>query len=106
MRPVLPVRREAPVTGPDCPPLPFGLSIETVEVGAETLVVFGFPLRGLARSLTRVERLTVALILEGLTTAEIAAARGVARTTVSSQLRSIYGKLSVSSRTELACKLG
>ena len=88
------------------PPLPRGLVVETIEIGGETLVVFAFPSRQDASSpLTETERDIVELTLRGLTTAQIAAERGVARATVSSQLQSIYRKLGVSSRVELACKL-
>ena len=92
---------------PDPLPLPFGLTVETIEVGGETLFVFAFPRkRAAASSLTEAEKAVVDLVLQGLTTTQIATARGVARTTVSSQLQSIYRKLGVASRTELACKLG
>jgi DNA-binding NarL/FixJ family response regulator len=87
--------------------LPPGLTVETLEVGGETLVVFAFPTKGDALGpLTEAERDVVDLILRGLTTAQIAAARGVAKATVASQLQSIYRKLGVASRAELACKLG
>lgn len=86
---------------------PPGLVVETVELGGETLVVFAFPVKAAAPSpLTRAEQEVTALVLQGLTTAQIAAARGVASATVSSQLQSIYRKLGVASRAELACKLG
>lgn len=55
--------------------------------------------------LTSTEWDIAALALQGQTTAQIATARGVARATVSSQLQSIYRKLGVGSRAELACKL-
>jgi len=57
-------------------------------------------------SLTEAESAVVELVLQGLTTAQIAGARGVSKATVSSQLQSIYRKLGVTSRAELACKLG
>jgi len=102
-----PARCDALARWPDALPVPLGLNIEAIEVGAETLVVFTFPrASSRSRALTRAETVTVALILEGLTTAEIAVRRGVATTTVSSQLQSIYRKLGVSSRTELASRLG
>ena len=87
-------------------PLPLGLTAETVVVAGDTLVVFVLPGRqGIANPLTEAEQAVVELTLQGLTTAQIAAARGVARHTVSSQLQSIYRKLGVASRAELACKL-
>lgn len=87
-------------------PLPLGLTIEAIELGGETFVVFAFPdRRAPPGSLTEAENAVVDLILQGFTTAQIAAARGVTRATVSSQLQSIYRKLGVASRAELACKL-
>lgn len=91
---------------PEPMPLPLGLTIEAIEVGGETLVVFAFPdRRAPPSSLTEAENAVVDLILQGFTTAQIAAARGVTRATISSQLQSIYRKLGVTSRAELACKL-
>ncbi len=92
---------------PDPLPPPYDLTVDTIEVGGETLVVFAFPgKRGVLRQLTEAEREVVGLLLQGFTTARIAAARGVTKATVSSQLQSIYRKLGVASRAELACKLG
>jgi DNA-binding CsgD family transcriptional regulator len=89
---------------------PPGLALEAIEIGGETFVLFAFSGAGGARdarsSLTEAEQRVVDLTLRGLTTAEIAAARGVTRATVSSQLQAIYRKLGVSSRAELACQLG
>jgi len=86
---------------------PPGLVVETVEVDGEALVAFAFPIeRGAPDSLTDAEAAVVELVLQGLPTAQIATVRGVAKATVSSQLQSIYRKLGVTSRAELACKLG
>jgi len=86
---------------------PPGLVVEAVEVDGEALVVFTFPVeREASDSLTDAEAAVVELVLQGLTTAQTATARGVAKATVSSQLHSIYRKLGVASRAELACKLG
>ena len=101
-----PARRPA-ASAPEPLPLPLGLTVETIQVGGETLVVFAFPRKQDYPSLlTDAEKDIVELVLQGLTTAQIAAARDVAKTTVSSQLQSIYRKLGVASRAELACKLG
>jgi DNA-binding CsgD family transcriptional regulator len=86
---------------------PPDLCVETVELEGETRVLFTFPARPDATSsLTEAEQEVTELILLGLTTAQIATMRGVARATVSSQLQSIDRKLGVASRAELACKLG
>jgi len=101
-----PARRRRGVTGePEPLPLPLGLTAETFEVGEETLVVFAFPRRDALGRLTEAEREIAALVLGGRTSAQIAGARGVSRTTVSSQLQAIYRKLGVTSRLELICKL-
>jgi DNA-binding NarL/FixJ family response regulator len=91
-------------SGLDQPPLPPGLTIEIVEVGGEALVVFELP-RVRPSSLSEAETCVVNLVLQGLTTAQIAVVRDVARATIASQLQSIYRKLGVASRAELACKM-
>ena len=90
------------------PALPPALTIDTLEVDGETLVVFAFPRepRTTSGALTAAELAITELILQGLTTAQIAAARRAASATISAQLQSIYRKLGVSSRTELTHKLG
>ena len=86
---------------------PADLSVDAIEVEGETLVVFAFSVEsGAPAALTEAEQAVTELVLQGLTTAQIAAARGVSRATVSTQLQSIYRKLGVASRAELACKLG
>lgn len=104
-----PARRLA--TGTEPPPLPGDVTVDTVVIDGEALVVFGLPATGAADRLTAAARLTPAeravaeLVLRGLSTAQIAAARRVAIATVSTQLQSIYRKLGVASRAELALKL-
>lgn len=98
--------KEGGAGDPDSLPLPWGLTAETIEVDGETLVVFAFPSkRGALGLLTEAEKDVVDLVLQGLTTAQVAVARGVSKATVSSQLQTIYRKLGVTSRAELACKL-
>ncbi len=57
-------------------------------------------------SLTAHERQVAALVLEGLTTAEMAETRGTSPRTIANQLASIYRKLGVASRAELVIALG
>ena len=57
-----------------------------------------------SRRLTDAETAVASLCLRGLTTAEIAEARSTAPKTIANQLSSIYRKLGVYSRTELASK--
>jgi DNA-binding CsgD family transcriptional regulator len=90
------------------PSPPAALTVEAVEIDGKSLVVFSFPSnrRTLPSLLTRTEHHVVELVLRGLSTAQIAAIRGTANATISSQLQSIYRKLGVGSRTELTSKLG
>ena len=57
------------------------------------------------RMLSAHERQVVALVMEGLSSAEIARRRGTSPRTVANQLRSIYGKVGVTSRSELVVAL-
>ncbi|HET7499788.1 MAG TPA: helix-turn-helix transcriptional regulator [Kofleriaceae bacterium] len=84
------------------------MTVETVEVDGKTVVVFSFPRDGRdpPNLLTRAEHDVMELVLRGFSTAQIAAIRGAAKATISSQLQSIYRKLGVGSRTELTSKLG
>lgn len=54
------------------------------------------------KDLTAAEEHVVALVLEGLSNAQIARRRGTRERTVANQLASIFRKLGVSSRSELA----
>lgn len=72
-------------------------------VGDETMIVFSYPLSNVSdEALTASERAVCTLALAGLTNAQIAAHRGTNVATVSKQLESIYRKLSVRGRRELA----
>jgi len=92
------------------PPLPDGVELDSIAIDGEGLLVLSFPtapMRGRpARPLAPAERAVLVLWLDGLTCGEIAARRGVGIRTVSKQLHAIYRKLGVSSKTELAAKLG
>lgn len=57
---------------------------------------------GPLRVLTEAERWVAEMAIAGLTNREIAAARGASVHTVANQLQSIYRKLGVCSRSELA----
>jgi DNA-binding CsgD family transcriptional regulator len=60
----------------------------------------------LSPSLTEAEREVCRLALDGCSNQEIAAHRRVAPRTVANQLASIFRKLGIASRTELAARLG
>ncbi|GMV17817.1 MAG: hypothetical protein HS104_26410 [Polyangiaceae bacterium] len=75
-----------------------------LKLGEGELLVLIFPLprpppRG---ELTEAEREVVACVLEGATTAAIAARRRTSPRTVANQLQSIFRKLGIASRAELA----
>jgi DNA-binding CsgD family transcriptional regulator len=55
-------------------------------------------------SLTETERRVVACLAEGLTNGEIGKRLYISKTTVASHLRSVFRKIGVSSRTELAAE--
>ncbi len=75
--------------------------------GNEELAVLSIPLRSPSPppSLSSAEQEVCALILEGRSNAEIAAVRRSAIRTVANQIASIFRKLGVSSRAELAARL-
>lgn len=78
-----------------------------VRFGGEDLVVVSLPSDAevCAPALTRAEREVVRDVLAGCATTEIARIRGRSPRTVANQLASIYRKLGVSSRAELAARL-
>lgn len=88
-------------------PLPSGAVAVTLEVeGVEHLVV-AFeeePPPPWPRSLTVAERAVAELLVAGLTTADIARARGRSSHTVSNQIASLLRKLAVSSRVALVAR--
>lgn len=59
----------------------------------------------LSALLTEAEKAVLELLLDGRSNREIAALRAVSSKTVANQLRSIYAKLAVASRCELAALL-
>ena len=77
-----------------------------LPVGRERLIVLSFDAPSPpATELTAAERAVAVLAVEGLSTRAIAARRGSSTRTVSNQLASVYEKLDVRSRVELAAKL-
>lgn len=83
---------------------PPGTEARLVEVGGEELLVFRVPLKRLAlhESLSDAEREVAALALAGLSNSEIGRRRGTSGRTVANQMATIFRKLGVSSRNELA----
>jgi DNA-binding CsgD family transcriptional regulator len=86
---------------------PLGVEVDRLTWCGEELVVLSYPLQGedaLAR-LSDAEREVLRALLEGHTTAEIAASRGRAARTVANQVAKIFRKLGVGSRAELTALL-
>lgn len=80
-----------------------------VEVGGETLTAIvpagAPPVAPAAELLTAAELAVARLAARGQSSARIAATRGVSERTIANQLASVYGKLSIGSRSELARRL-
>ncbi len=70
-----------------------------------SVVVFAFPIAADEPHLTEAERTVALHLMAGATNAEIASARGCAVRTVCNQVQSLFKKLGVRSRAELAAKL-
>jgi len=91
-----------------CRPPP-GLEVVSVDIGAErrdlVLLRLTIPAPRVPVSLSPAEREVAAGVLQGQGTEEIAARRGTTLRTVSVQLQSIFRKLGVGSRIELAAAL-
>jgi DNA-binding NarL/FixJ family response regulator len=86
---------------------PAGLEVVSVEVEGRELILMRFrvPAPRLPENLSRAEREVVACVLQGCSNGAIAAQRGTSLRTVAVQLQSIFRKLGVGSRIELAAAL-
>jgi DNA-binding NarL/FixJ family response regulator len=86
---------------------PVGLEVVSIDLQGRELVLLRFPVPSpqLPRTLSRAEREVVAGVLQGRSNAEIAAQRGTSLRTIAVQLQSIFRKLRVGSRVELAAAL-
>ena len=87
------------------------LETETAVAGLDEIVEYVSRMRGRRRraltgwaSLTPTERRAVSLVVEGLTNPQIAKRMFIARGTVKIHLSHVFGKLNVSTRTQLAAK--
>ena len=76
-----------------------------MRVGGDDYAVMSVEVRPgkLPASLTDAERAVAVLVLGGCSNTEIARRRGTSARTVANQLASIFRKVGVSSRAELAC---
>jgi DNA-binding NarL/FixJ family response regulator len=86
---------------------PPGLRATRFSLGSDELVVFSFPLTELSfpSQLSAAEREVTRGMLEGRSNSAIAAKRGTSMRTVANQIASIFQKLRISSRAELAARL-
>lgn len=86
---------------------PRQLHARVLEIDGERYAVFEWPLeRGEGwRTLTSAELEIVELLREGLTDRDIATRRGRTRSTITKQIDSVFRKLGVQSRRELATRL-
>jgi DNA-binding CsgD family transcriptional regulator len=82
---------------------PADLRASSIEVGRGRYVLLSFPRAPSATSgLTPAEREVALAVLAGLSNADIARARGSSARTVANQVASVFRKLGVRSRAELA----
>ena len=100
---LVPTRR----LNPDLPEgVPAGIRAETFDLSGVELVLFDIPLTLEApSSFTAAERDVLNRLRDGLSSAEIARARGTSERTVANQLASMYRKTGVCSRQELLAAL-
>lgn len=93
-----------PPAQPSPPPGFRGAALE--EEGRTFLVMsYELPEWELPNTLTLTERQVLRALLSGATQTQVAQARSVTTATISNQLASIFHKLGVSSRMELAARL-
>jgi DNA-binding CsgD family transcriptional regulator len=83
---------------------PKALRATPVTVGGARFVLLGFERSDLPDHLTPAERQVVLAVLAGLSNAEVARLRGSSPRTVANQLATIFKKLGVRSRSELAAR--
>lgn len=85
---------------------PPGLRAKRARVGSERIYIFSYPIEAPpVADLSRSELAVARLVVEGKSRREIAEARGVAHSTVNKQIESVFRKVGVGSRSELAAKL-
>ena len=92
--------------GPMEAPSAAGLRATRTSIGRTPIVIFSYPTGAPARdplsALTAAERAVAELLVLGRTQSEIADLRGTSQRTVGKQVDSLYRKLGVHSRAELA----
>jgi len=81
---------------------PRGLRAKEVTLGEGRYLLVSFPRQNAAPSLTAAEEAVALAILTGRSNSDIARSRGTSPRTVANQVASLFRKLGVRSRTELA----
>jgi DNA-binding NarL/FixJ family response regulator len=96
-----------PVDADPVRPAESRVEVFDINLGGEELVVVSFPIESAAHlaRLTPAERDVARAVARGLSNEQVARERGCRARTVACQLASIYRKLGISSRTELAIRL-
>jgi DNA-binding NarL/FixJ family response regulator len=101
-------RRRSEKPAPERPPTspPADLAARVIEIDGESFLLLRYS-DGRAEEpwpegVTASEQAVARLIIDGLSNREIARRRGTSVATVSNQLRSLYAKLDIHSRAELA----
>jgi DNA-binding NarL/FixJ family response regulator len=86
-------------------PIPGDLEARVLRGGPREIVLLTYTPAG-AGLLTETERRVAIALAQGLSNGEIAAAHAVSVRTVANQVATIFEKLGVSSRSEVAAKFG
>lgn len=86
---------------------PVGLRARVLRLEAREVLIVSLPLRAARElvALTRAERDVARRAAAGQSNPEIARARGASKRTIANQLASVFAKLHVQSRAELAHRL-
>ena len=101
------VTRSGPKSSRSPATIPPGLRASRATVGGEEVAIFSYPLArpALPASLSPAEGAVALALLEGLSNGDIARARKTSARTVANQVASIFRKLGLSSRGEVAMAL-
>jgi DNA-binding NarL/FixJ family response regulator len=99
--------RRPPASPKNVDPIaPVGLRASTFRLGSDELAILSFPIDAavVPEVVTESERAIGVALAQGLSNAEIAAARGRSVRTIANQVASLLCKLGVSSRTEAGAR--
>jgi DNA-binding NarL/FixJ family response regulator len=99
-------RRPSPSPAIDDALAPSELRASIVRVGSDELAILSFPIDRMAvpETVTESERAVGIALAQGLSNAEIAAARGTSVRTIANQVASLLRKLGARSRVEVGAR--